>query len=149
MAKNKNKDTKAPEPEVPELNIEAPASESTDTPKVQPELPPAPEPEVPADVPAEVSPVKVRRPETYTVSHNAALIEWPTDIWGLTKDLKKAFLVVASRINGQEDKKELVDAVLRVAHLHLEAKYTKESELRAARIAKAEAETQPEQLTLF
>jgi hypothetical protein len=95
---------------------------------------------------------KIRRAEVPAdVSHNPSQIEWPTDIWGLTKDLKKAFLAAASRVSGQADKKELVDAVLKIAHRHLEAKYSKDSAFRAARIekAKAEEEANTEQPTLF
>lgn len=80
---------------------------------------------------------KIRRPDPAPkVSHNVSMLEWPTDIWGLTKDLKSALTYIASRINGQPDKKELVSKVLEIGTAHIEAKYALESEQRAARIAK-------------
>ena len=51
---------------------------------------------------------------------------WPTDVWGLTKDLRAAIVQAASRINGHEDKKALIDATLKIALAHLENKYTRD-----------------------
>lgn len=73
------------------------------------------------------------------ISHNPAFLEWPTDIWGLTKDVKKAFVVLANRVKGQPDKMELVERTLEVALGHLNARYQHDNELRAARQEKAEA----------
>lgn len=76
------------------------------------------------------------------VSHNPTFLEWPTDVWGLTKDLKKAVVALANRVKGQPDKKALVEATLEVALAHIEARYTHDSKLREARIEKAEAESE-------
>lgn len=76
------------------------------------------------------------------VGANPALLPWPTDQWGLTKDLKQAITQLGSRIAGHEDKKELVDATLAVALAFLEAKYEQDAEIRAARIAEAAAEAE-------
>ena len=78
------------------------------------------------------------------ISHNSAFLEWPTDVWGLTKDIKRALVDVASRLNGHEDKKALLDATLAVALGHVEAKYAHDAELRTARIKEAELESNPE-----
>lgn len=135
MAKNKNKQPKAEAKVV----IEAPAIETVAI-------------EATEEVKADISPVKERRPESIEgISHNPALIVWPTDIWGLTKDLKKEFLRAASRIGGQADKKALLDATLAIAHAYLEAKYTKDASLLNARIEKLAADeaAATEQPTLF
>lgn len=99
----------------------------------------------------DISPAKVRRPMSLdSISHNPALIEWPTDIWGLTKDLKKEFLKAASRINGQADKKALLDSTLAIAHAHLESKFKKDASILDARAKKEMAEEKAaEQLKLF
>lgn len=57
------------------------------------------------------------------VSHISTLLEFPTDQWGLTKDLKTALIAVASRVNGHPDKLELVEQTLEVLLVHLKAKY--------------------------
>lgn len=54
---------------------------------------------------------------------NPALLDFPTDRWGITKDIKTAITRAASRIAGDEGKKALVDEVLRILVLHLNAKY--------------------------
>lgn len=64
---------------------------------------------------------------------NSAHLEWPTDRWGVTKDLKKALTDVASRIAGDQAKKELTDEVLRIGLAHLEAKFTQDHTYRATR----------------
>lgn len=70
------------------------------------------------------------------VHHNPAFLEWPTDVWGLTKDLKKAITALASRVKGQPDKMELVEKTLEVALGHLNARYEHDSVLREARLKK-------------
>lgn len=54
---------------------------------------------------------------------NAALLTFPTDRWGITKDLKIAFTNVASRIAGDENKKRLVEEVLAILTEHLNEKF--------------------------
>lgn len=52
-----------------------------------------------------------------------SLIVWPTDVWGLTKDLKETMIRLASRVNGHADKMELVQKTLAIAVEHLNARY--------------------------
>jgi hypothetical protein len=66
------------------------------------------------------------------VHHNAMKLTWPSDPWGLTKDLKGAFTSLASRIAGDEAKKALVDEVLKVGLGHLQAKFEHDNALRKA-----------------
>jgi len=90
-------------------------------------------------------------PAPEPVSHNPTLIVWPTDIWGLTKDVKAAIIAATSRINGQADKKALLDATLAIALGHLASKYQSDTESRAVQIAKdaRDAVVEPTQDTLF
>lgn len=57
------------------------------------------------------------------ISANPSLIVFPTDRFGVTKDVKKALLHAASRIAGDEKKKELVLEVIEICKEHLELKF--------------------------
>lgn len=59
----------------------------------------------------------------YQQGANATLLEYPTDRWGLTKDVKTAMTELASRIGGQEDKYNLAKEVLKILNDHLELKF--------------------------
>lgn len=72
------------------------------------------------------------------VSANAALINFPTDRYGITKDLKTAFIRTASRIAGDDNKKELVDKVLELLTLHMNIKFKADQSYRGA-LAKRDA----------
>lgn len=157
MVKKTNKDTSAEATQVEEPVIaEAvePEAEISETAEVAPvEEAPVVEPNSP-EVAVEVPPTKVTE-----VSHNPTFIEWPTDLWGLTHDLKAAFVAAASRVQGALDKKRLVDEVINIGRLHLEAKFTVDAKVRQAAIdaviaeneAKEaeEAEQEPAQKELF
>jgi len=84
--------------------------------------------------------------EDYTtkdgIHANPTFVKFPTDRWGLTKDLKAALIAVASRMVGAEDKKALVDEVLRVGVGHIEAKYALDNQKRMAQFAAAQAEAE-------
>ena len=54
---------------------------------------------------------------------NPSNIEWPTDKWGFTRELRKAVLQTASKLKGDADKKKLLDATLEVAIEFLEVNY--------------------------
>lgn len=56
------------------------------------------------------------------VETNPAKVEFPRDIWGFTSGLKKAAMLAASEIKGQQDKHELFVAVLDVLKAHVEAR---------------------------
>jgi hypothetical protein len=79
-------------------------------------------------------PTPVRKSRTpargTTLSANAALLSFPTDKWGLTKDVKKAITHMASRIAGDPGKKALADATLKILLEHLELKVTADAEYR-------------------
>lgn len=81
----------------------------------------------------------VVRPEML-IGTNPTLLPWPTDPWGLTKDLKYAITQLGSRIAGHADKKALVDAVLAIGLEHLELKYKQDAAIRAKRIQAAKDE---------
>jgi len=140
MAKNKNQAPKAPKAEVVE-EVQAPATETAEATEIVVEAPEA--------APATTLPAKVREAAPVVIPSNAALIEWPTDVWGLTKDVKKAIISATARVSGQADKKALLDNVLRIALAHLEARFEADNTLRAKRIEKAAAAAEPEQVELF
>lgn len=54
---------------------------------------------------------------------NPTKIAWPTDKWGFTRELRKAVLSAASKLNGDADKKKLLDATIEVAIEFLEVNY--------------------------
>lgn len=76
------------------------------------------------------------------VSPNPAQVDWPTDPWGLTKDLRDAITRLGSRIAGHVDKKELVNQTLVIALAHLEVKFEQDADALNARL---EAALQAEQ----
>lgn len=59
-------------------------------------------------------------------------IIWPTDIWGLTKDLKAALTSLSSRLAGSPDKKALFDETLKAGLAYLEVKYEADRSAREA-----------------
>ncbi len=61
---------------------------------------------------------------------NPTNLVFPTDRWGVTKDLKKAFIYTASRVAGDEAKKQLVDDTLAILLEHLEAKFKVDAKVR-------------------
>lgn len=69
---------------------------------------------------------------------NASLIEWPTDIWGMTREYKAAVLALASRLNGAEDKKALFDATQEIALQFINDKFEHDKALREAQTEQAE-----------
>lgn len=73
------------------------------------------------------APTSLAKQNDNGVSANPAFLTWPTDRWGLTKDFKAAVVAMASRINGSEDKKAVVDEAIRIALGHLEARYAQDS----------------------
>jgi len=64
------------------------------------------------------------------ISANASLIVFPTDRFGVTKDVKKALLHAASRIAGDSAKKALVLEVMDICREHIELKFTEDREYR-------------------
>ena len=70
---------------------------------------------------------------------NPAYLKFPADRWGLTKDLKRAIISTASRIAGDEEKMALVKETLKIALTHMNTKFERDAEYKAARKAEAEA----------
>jgi hypothetical protein len=97
----------------------------------------------PAEVVKEAAPVAV--PAGPVVSHNPTFIQWPTDPWGMTAELKDTIVRLASRIQGAEDKKRLADAALAVGIAHLEAKFLIDAKVREDAIAAVVAENEAKQ----
>lgn len=60
---------------------------------------------------------------TIEVPSNATLIEWPTDQYQLTRDVKSASVKAAGRINGSRDKLLVLVNVHLMAIEHAKAKY--------------------------
>lgn len=87
---------------------------------------------------------KAKRLMVREVGSNPATLFFPTDKWGVTKDLKKAFIALASRVAGDASKKALVDETLKVLVTHLNVKFESDKDykekLLAKHIAKQEAE---------
>lgn len=70
---------------------------------------------------------------------NFAALEFPTDVYGMTRELRAAVQALSSRIDGSEDKKKLVNATVAIIVKHIKAKTEYEAENRAERVAKAKA----------
>lgn len=71
------------------------------------------------------------------VGTNGMLIDWPSDQFGITKDLKAVVRQLASRIAGHADKKALVDSVLIMAIAHIKLKFDADAEARELRLQEA------------
>lgn len=61
-------------------------------------------------------------------SANPALLEFPRDVNGFTTALRKELLTAAGRVQGFEDKQELLLNTLYVAVAHIKARYKKDRE---------------------
>lgn len=59
---------------------------------------------------------------TAPVNSNPALVEFPTDPWGFTSELRKAGLRSAARVKGDPEKQALFLATLRTLALHSQAR---------------------------
>lgn len=79
-----------------------------------------------AEVRKKPTPVKnkpVTKQKERAVTSNGSLIRFPSDRFGVTKDIKKAGLHAASRIAGNAEKKELVLAVIDIMVEHINLKF--------------------------
>lgn len=72
---------------------------------------------------------------------NSALLEFPTDQYGITRELRRTMIDIGSRLNGDIEKLELVVVTLDLLQKHLQARY---DEVVAAREAAAELEAAKE-----
>lgn len=77
---------------------------------------------------------------------NPAELQFPTDRWGFTSDIKKTILKAGSTINGQDDKHDLVIGTLAVLIRHIQLRKAKDkasAQSRLARIDAAQVERAP------
>lgn len=65
---------------------------------------------------------------------NPAQLEFPTDKWGFTSEIKKSVLKAASTIRGSQDKHDLVIAILAVLIQHIKLRQNPDRELQSERI---------------
>ena len=61
---------------------------------------------------------------------NLNKLKWPTDKWGCCKELKEALLSSIARCAGHPDKMKVLEAVLKEANLHKEAKDAEATKLK-------------------
>lgn len=73
------------------------------------------------------------------VTDNPANLEFPTDRWGFTTDIKKIVLKRAASVRGQEDKHSLLLATMAILVAHIKARYPKDKERFAQMLADVEA----------
>lgn len=81
---------------------------------------------------------------TKKIGSNPAQIPWPTDKWGFTRELRKAVATAASRVKGDQNKKEILDETLKVALGFLEISFkdgVKTRKRLLSDLAKADKET--------
>ena len=61
---------------------------------------------------------------------NPALLQFPTDPYGITKDLKKAMLTIASRLKGDDEKMKTVKDTMAILVNHMLARQADEKAAR-------------------
>lgn len=88
--------------------------------------------------PAKQEAPKLEAPAKHQRSQsNPMHVQWPTDPWGFTRELRKAILLAASKTAGDKDKKKLLDETLAVGLSFIEAKFKSDEAHRAQRLARA------------
>lgn len=63
------------------------------------------------------------KPTKVKMDSNPTKINWPTDKWGCTRELRKAVIATAAKLRGDADKKKLLEETLEVAIEFLEVNY--------------------------
>lgn len=81
----------------------------------------------------------VTKQKKHAISGNPALLVFPTDRYGVTKDIKTAMIRAASRIAGDTAKKALVLEVVDILLKHIEHKFVADNDYRAQLAARAES----------
>ncbi|WKV16990.1 hypothetical protein [Nostoc phage NMeng1] len=76
------------------------------------------------------------------VTDNPASLEFPTDRWGFTSEIKKVVLKRAASVRGQEDKHSMLLATMAILMAHIKARYPKDKERFAQMLADVEAAAQ-------
>jgi hypothetical protein len=93
--------------------------------RMKPTYAPAPIAQKPRTAPSYKAPTKQMQ---YEVSANPALLAFPTDRYGITKDIRKAMISTASRIAGDANKKDLVLQVMKILLEHIELKFVADNQ---------------------
>ena len=89
--------------------------------------------EVKADVTVEETLyAEVTETQVYGNSHT---VPWPSDPYGFTSEFKAAFTKTVSRMAGDAQKREVLDATIKVALKHLAVKFKRDHQERQERIA--------------
>lgn len=57
------------------------------------------------------------------ITANLSLVVYPTDVWGLTSQMKQAMEHVAARVCGSDDKYQLVQDTLKICEEYLRVRY--------------------------
>lgn len=81
------------------------------------------------------TPASYKAPSKQTQSNietNPALLSFPTDRFGLTREVRKALLTASSRVLGDPVKKALMDETLTILIKHMNAKFEIDSARRKA-----------------
>lgn len=63
------------------------------------------------------------KPKDDTVPSNPLLVQWPTDLDGITSDLKAGILSAAGRLNGRQEKLDIFLATVKVGVAHVMARF--------------------------
>ncbi len=71
---------------------------------------------IPADEPTPT-------PVPASVTANPALIDWPSDIWGMTSTLRAAFIMAARAVRGNDEKMKLFMDTVRIGAQHAVARF--------------------------
>jgi hypothetical protein len=92
------------------------------------------------ETPAE-KPVKEKKPAAPAapvISANPAKVEWPTDQWGFTRELRAAGLKAAQGVRGDEQKLAIFMETIRVLVMHMKARMPVDVEHRAVVLERRE-----------
>lgn len=98
----------------------------------------------PENIRSKAAPAAVGRKKPTRLGRSASVgsptsLKFPTDRWGVTKDVKEAFYHLASRIGGDPRKKELADEVLAILMKYLDTKFDVDAAIRQKRADQARA----------
>lgn len=116
--------------EAPEAETEGVGVEATAEAVAEPEVPAV---EVKPDVTVEETLyAEVTETQVYGNSHT---IPWPSDPYGFTSEFKAVFTKTVSRMAGDAQKREVLDATIKVALKHLDVKFKRDHQERQERIA--------------
>lgn len=102
--------------------------------------PSTPAPEVRTKPRLRIATKKRDRVKEYEADANPALLTFPTDRFGITKDVKLAITRAASRIGGDEKKLDLFKKTLRILIEHLQLKFENDKQYRSDLAEKRAAE---------